>query len=514
VISGAPSSVWTRSEALRDRARSSAFGVLLARGTPVLLAALVVFLAAFRLGGKSLWHDEAFTVAVARSDDDSFRRSVLGQESFAALYYSLIRVLPPLWTDEASLRIPSVVFAGLATLACYAVSRRLFGFRVAVIATLLLAANLVVVQYAQEARAYTLALWLVTLASWTLVRAVQRPTWPAWLAYGVIATAAVYAHFFAVLVLAAHLLSLLLHRSIVPWRKVAGCAGLAAVLVLPLATAVLRTNTGGRPLLQQASIADLARELAGVPATRLGLLQAVVLALCLAAAVPAVLRKTREDMDAVQRWGYTMVACWLGVPIALAAVISLFWPIFVVRYFVVCLPALVVLVAIGLAPARARVRAVALVLVLLGSAQGLHRYYLEDYKDGENWRALVQQVAQDARPGDSVIFLSRYGRRPFEYYLARHDGLGASLRPDYPSLPWGSYPPVAGEERVDAGGDELRLEASEPDRVWVVLLWGGFRTGDDDGAPFYRTLTRDYAETDHRFFGRYLKLALYERDPS
>ena len=44
-----------------------------------------------------------------------------------------------------------------------------------------------------------------------------------------------------------------------------------------------------------------------------------------------------------------------------------------------------------------------------------------------------------------------------------------------------------------------------------MLLWGGFRTGDDDGEPFARLLTQDYAERENLFFGRYLKLALYER---
>jgi hypothetical protein len=111
-----------------------------------------------------------------------------------------------------------------------------------------------------------------------------------------------------------------------------------------------------------------------------------------------------------------------------------------------------------------------------------------------------------------VLFLSRFGRRPFEYYLDRHSGLASSLTPAYPSMPWGSYAPVVGEARVDdSSRGAQELEAVEPARVWVVLLWGGFRTGDDDGAPFQRVLAHDYVETDHMFFGRYLKLGLYER---
>jgi mannosyltransferase len=494
------------------RARSRALEILLARGVPVVLVALTAGLSAFQLGRKSLWHDEAFTLAVARSDGGTFWRSLQGRESFAALYYSVIRLLPPLWADEASLRAPSVVFAVLTTLTCYLLARRLFGLRVAGLAALLLSVNVFFVHYAQEARSYALALWLTTLATWALVGAVRRPTWWRWLGYGAICAVAVYAHFFAALVLAGHLLSLLLHRSLVPWRKVAGAAGLAGMLVLPLAAVLLATNAGGRPLLPQSSVAALPRELAGIPATRVGIVEGLVFGLCGIAAGLAFLRQGRVDADPVLRWRYTLLACWLAVPVIAAALVSLFWPVFVTRYFVVCLPALVLLVAVGLAAARPAAQLAALLVVLLISAHGLHVYYLQTYKEGENWRGLVQHVADEARPGDSVVFLSRYGRRPFEYYLSRDAGLASALVPSYPSMPWGHYPPVVGEAQVGATGVQAKhLESAAPDRVWVVLLWGGFGTGDDDGAPFHRVLTQEYVETEHRFFGRYLKLALFER---
>jgi hypothetical protein len=76
----------------------------------------------------------------------------------------------------------------------------------------------------------------------------------------------------------------------------------------------------------------------------------------------------------------------------------------------------------------------------------------------------------------------------------------------------GNCSPVVDEARVGATSSWAHeLEASQPAHVWVVLLWGGFRTGDDDGRSFQRLLMREYVETDHLFFGRYLKLGLFER---
>jgi len=508
----AGSSAGTSARLDRDTRRSAALGGLPSRAAaPILLLALTAILCVRGLGEKSLWHDESFTAAVASSDADTFRRSLVQQESFAALYYSVIRLAAPLTTSEAGLRAPSVAFALLTTLACYALARRLFGFRTAVVATLLLSVNLHFVQYAQEARAYALVLWLVTLAGWALVRAVQRPTWPTWLAFGAISAAAAYAHFFAVFVLAGQLLSLLALRSAVPWRRVAAAAGLAGVLVLPLAVVLLRTSAGARPQLAQTSLAALPRELAGVEPSPLGALQGLVYVLCAGGAVLALLRRRREEADPVRRWGYWLLACWLVVPVALAGLVSMLWPVFVTRYLLVCLPAVVLLVAVGLAMTRPALLAVLLVVVLLASAQGLHRYYVQSYKDGENWRGLVQHVATEAEPGDSVIFLSHLGRRPFEYYLTEHAGLASSLAAGYPSMPWYDYPPVVGEALLDQAGDGARLSAAEPDRVWAVLLWGGFGTDQDDGASFARILANSYHQTDQRFYGRYLKLALFER---
>jgi mannosyltransferase len=484
---------------------------LLSRGAPLLLVALAAALSSFRLDAKGLWHDEAFTLAVASSDGETFWRSLTEGESFGGLYYLIVRLLPPLWENEASLRAPSVVFAVLTAITIYFLARRLFGVGVAVVSVLLLSFDFFFIRYAQEARAYALALWLVTLATFVLVRAVERPTWVRWLGYSALGALAVYAHFFAVLVLVGHVVSLLLHRSLVPWKKVVVAAGSCLVFVLPLAVVLLSTNAGGRPLLAQSSTSDLLRDLAGIAPTRSGVLQALIFALSGAAMLVIYLRQRRQGGEPAHLWHHTLVLCWLVIPIVLGAVISLMWPILVTRYFIVVLPALVMLIAVGLTIVRPAVQAALLVVVLVIAAQGLGVYYAQNHKEGENWRGLVQYVADEAQSGDRVLFLSHFGRRPFEYYLDRHAGLASSLTPVYPTMPWGSYAPVVGEAQVGDTSTWARdLEADEPARVWVVLLWGGFRTGDDDGAPFQRVLVRHYVETDHVFFGRYLKLGLFE----
>jgi mannosyltransferase len=263
-------------------------------------------------------------------------------------------------------------------------ARRLFGVWVAVVSVLLLSVDFFFIRYAQEARPYALALWLVTLATFVLVGAVERPTWARWLGYGALGALAVYAHFFAALVLLGHLVSLLLHRRLVPWRKVAVATGSGLVLVLPLSAVLLSTNAGGRPLLAQTSMSDLLRDLAGIAPTRSGVLQALIFAFCGVGVVVIYLRQRRQKGEPAHLWHYTLLLCWLLIPIALGAVISLMWPVFVTRYFIVILPALAMVVAVGLTNVRPAAQAALLVVVLGVGAQGLGIYYSQDHKEGEN----------------------------------------------------------------------------------------------------------------------------------
>src|SRR5258708_27369138 len=79
----------------------------------------------------------------------------------------------------------------------------------AMIAGLLLVAVPLTTRYAQEARPYALTTLFAVLASYLLVRAVGSPRWPWWALYAASLLLAVLFNLFAVLIAAAHGISLL-----------------------------------------------------------------------------------------------------------------------------------------------------------------------------------------------------------------------------------------------------------------------------------------------------------------
>ena len=324
----------------------------------------------FRLE-RPMQPDEAVSLRMATVGWDRFSERVLeGEQLFGAFYYALLRVWSAIGTDPVTIRLLSVFLAVATIPVLYLLARRLFDGRVAAAAVGMLAINPFFIRYAQEARAYTLVLFLITLASYLLLRALERVGLGRWLAYGLAAAAAVFAHLFAVFVLLVHLGAMVQRRppkhaflvmaalaaSVVPFAILVGLFGPPRSFIPPI---TLRWFGGTLD-----AVAGGIMPWPPVHGLAYGLLAGV----------------------AVYRWRpiSPIVFCvaWMVVPIALAAAISLAKPIFLSRYLIVILPAWVMLAAVGVMSNRGRsplAIASAIVLLVL-AAQALAWWYF-----GQPW---------------------------------------------------------------------------------------------------------------------------------
>jgi hypothetical protein len=76
---------------------------------------------------------------------------------------------------------------------------------------------------------------------------------------------------------------------------------------------------------------------------------------------------------------------------------------------------------------------------------------------------------------------------------------------------WGRYTPVLAE--LDNGSTQAaatRIQIGY-DRVWVILVWRGFATVNEDARPVSAVLADDYQELASRRFGPSLRVILYQR---
>ncbi|GLQ87596.1 glycosyltransferase family 39 protein [Dyella flagellata] len=142
-----------------------------------LLAIVMLGLAArlFRIDHQSLWLDEALTLQRIHLD-----LSGLVADSFTnrhmPTYFLLLRLLSFFFgAGDAWLRIPSALFGAMSAGMVYVTASRIGSRNAGIIAGLLMALSPLQVQYGQEARSYTLVIFLIMVALWGLLRLARHP---------------------------------------------------------------------------------------------------------------------------------------------------------------------------------------------------------------------------------------------------------------------------------------------------------------------------------------------------
>ena len=178
----------------------------------VLVTALLAGLAV-RMQGitkSSIWHDEGYTMMLAPQHPLQIIART-ARDVHPPLHYLTLHYWMRLFgQSEAAARGLSVAFSLATIFVAYLLLRRLFGAYTARFAALLLAGAPFLVRYAQEARMYSMVAFLLTLATYYLVKAQQDGWTPNWYIYAGLMAAAFYTHYFAVFMVAVHWLYVLL----------------------------------------------------------------------------------------------------------------------------------------------------------------------------------------------------------------------------------------------------------------------------------------------------------------
>jgi uncharacterized membrane protein len=413
-------------------------------GNPLLMGwqlALTVALAALlrttHLGTKSFWADEAASVVFAKLGWAEFWHTLTTSEANMGLYYLLLRGWVQINDHGWFVRLLSAVAAVATVPAVYAISRIVFSHRAGMIAALLLAVNVFHVTFSQEARSYSLAVLLVTCSCLFFVQAMKMPQRRSGALYILTSAAALYAHFFAALVLAVQAVSLLFFpppRALV-WKQLRLMLIIAG-LGFPLLLFILLRSSDQLDWVQPSSARGVYHFFTYLTGSGLKFIIALI-ALALAFRRWSVQRS--QQKWSVGTWSFLFVSLWLGLPVVVTLFFSHWKPLFAPRFLLICLPASVILVGQGLAEiSRNWVRRTAVTVVVLSSIWTLRTYYRQPPQ--EDWKSATRFLIQNAQPGDAVFFSSQYCRLPFDYSL-RDSGIHASL----PEISYSGQQPASQE---------------------------------------------------------------------
>jgi mannosyltransferase len=499
-------------------ARWLTFFLLLAGATALRLAGLT---------SKPFWFDECFSVEVARIDWRNFLHLLWWREANMTLYYLLLRAWLHFGQSEFYIRSLSVVIAVATIPTIYWLARLLYSERVALIAAALFTFNAYNVRYAQEARSYALFLLLATISSGFLIAWLREPGGRNRLGYILSSVLAVYAHFYAWLLVVTHwlVLSRLGSPDLGPGHDWAAASKqmrrawkIIGVASLPLLVFVAKTGAGPIRWIQRPGLHDVLEFFEHLAGSESWPLFVFYGAACIVAIAPVGRRLWARDRN-WETWRVQFLIVWLLFPVVLTVLLSVARPVFLGRYMIFCLPPLVILAAAGLARLRQSwMLAAALTILLFLSLRGVFFVYGHDFDDERDGSGAASNFILDhTQPGDGAIFHIAEARVPYEFFRSVRAGENSAspgfTRQVGPEIlfprhgPGLDYRDFTGKPTADF---LLTIAASHP-RVWVLLI--------DNGAPgrpdlttvlLTQTLPLSFPKVQRRQFPR-VELLLYSK---
>jgi mannosyltransferase len=436
------------------------------------------------LASQSLWRDEVDAIHFASRSLPELLATFSRPGENGPLFFALLSPwLAALETSEFALRFQAVLGGVLAVPLTYALARRLLRVagmdelrygagltlgNVPLLAALLVAANPYLVWYSQEGKMYG---WLVALALAVLLAflaALQHGHWWRWLLYLALLAAAALHHVWAVLLvpICAAWLALLwpdYRRRWLPFLLTLAIPALPYFALVGWWQLRLFTTPDfqtGHPFVPlPAMIANLATAFSrGVASSPDPWIMAGLVFVLLTGSVLG--GKAMSGAGSPYAWRRLRVTLllliWLALPPLLLYLISLSKPLYIDRYVIWIGPALLLLLAQGVAALAQIWRplgAAALVALLAAGLLAGWRQMQTPIKS--DFRAAAAYVEAQRQPGDVLLFQMPYNRIVYEYYAGPQ-----------PAAIDGRYTNSGSSEaQVD---EELRRDIGQAPAVWLL----------------------------------------------
>ena len=408
----------------RPRRRQAEHGLELAL-IAIAVASTAIGIAVRFTGPRALWLDEALTVNISRLPLPRLFDALRHDGSPPAYYVLLHYWMGVFGTGTRAVRALPAVLSLLTLPVAWRLGNAVGGRRVGAVLVVVLACNPFALRYGTENRMYALIILLAAAALLALVRALQQPSVRRLVAFGVVSGLLLLTHYWALYFVAALAVALLAASLLGPVRTnarmalLALCAG--GLLFVPWAPSfvcqALHTGTPWATPINPSLFLWTLGELAGWERRMGAVLFAAYCCVLVVLLIAVALRlfPFGRRVAAALGWRRSVAGARFVLPTAAVFIITLAFALtgglvahsaFAFRYASVVLPALVLLVALGIAAVdRTRLgktagAAVLAAVAVLGTVTGAEQV------NAQRTQALqvATAIADGARPGDVVAY--------------------------------------------------------------------------------------------------------------
>jgi len=401
-----------------------------AKNKQVILAVSFIVTAGFLLrlyclSCQSLWYDEIYTGGQNTLPFFEMIRIVL-VSPFPPLYHIIMNIWLKIFSfSEFSLRFPSLLFSTLSIIYIFKLTKELFNEKAGLIAALLLSISPYSINYAQEAKMYSLLWFFGVLSFYFFYRFIRddkthKLIW--YIAAAAICIYTMYIGFIFIIVQNIIFFSFYYKDKSRKWLL-----GQLAIIILYLPwlyffiyNALHKSGIQWIPRIGDyyALLRECFLLVTGLMIGKTNILEIFFYLFLIILAFVPVSRLTKNDAG---------VILWIIIPLIIYCLIDfLGYPIFIPRYAGFIHIPLIILISRGIAGHN--VKTASLILIIFASIMVINHllpYYKDGLKiNGENWKELCRQLNQ--RPLDKALLLTTIGddglpyiNRGIRYYGGR-----------------------------------------------------------------------------------------------
>jgi len=474
------------------------------RSKYVLLSLIVMLGVALRIYGldKSLWLDEVLSVNRQRDIQD-----LISNIHFpGALYFIILHFFMLFGNDEVTARLPSVIFGILSILLIYKVGELFFGRpKEGLIGAFLLSISTMHIQYSQEARYYSLSMFLSLSSLFLFYKAIKENDKKLWVGFILSTILAVLSHWYMLFIPLIEMLFLAFilvkNRSsfIMNARKI----GKEKIFLLVLGLMII--SVFSLPLLQRALYLFETRAWIGVskwgiqPASFFqdvfscfsfgfrfsslsylynGAIGVSFLYMFLLFFLLGSFTSVREHREQT-----ILLLLWVFLPATIIFLLSFYLgsPVAVEKYLIFILPGYLIGVSRGIStiansllrcyykikygfssiPLLERKQVVisyAIAMVTMVAFAGAGVVPLQEYykSPSEDWRSAAEYLEINSRSGDIIVVTPRYLAQCLLYYYEKNYDIADFMK---------NVTTSTGEQDLE----DLKDICSKHDRVWFVM---------------------------------------------
>jgi len=220
----------------------------------VILTIIGAFLRFYNIGLNSLWLDEASTYSVALLSVSGIWGNIVAGEFNPPLFYWIEHFIILFFgNSEFNLRIVPCIFGTLTIPAIYYAGKEFMDKNVGIIAATLMTFSIFLIFYSQEARAYSMMLFFITVSMIFYFRALRDNDIKDWGMFGICSAISFWTHFYALVIIGSLILYAVYHVLLVkktelkPFIYGCSCFGMISLPLMMVMFQLFLKRTASAP---------------------------------------------------------------------------------------------------------------------------------------------------------------------------------------------------------------------------------------------------------------------------